>query len=361
MPLKPLVPAPELSLVDDVLGSELSEQRSLHVRMETRPTLLRSRDPNTSVHRRSPQEILDRYGMPSYLLGSSTKVAKSGSVGVLARIMYLTPGVFCGAADTGCLLACLGHNSGRMGMRDSFRARDKRTAFYLAHPEAFVARLQAELHLLRADSLLKHAVPAARLNGSSDIAWERKHPELFQTFPSIRFFDYSKILPRVLHSLGAGRSCTEWPANYHLVYSASEREDFNQRVLDAGGTVATVFWPNVPQLWKGFPVLDGDRHDARFLDEPGSVVGLSAKGIAQVDVTGFTRRPCPSCGPERELEFVSAQRDATHIQTRHECSDCKFELAAKVIDPYRNRALEQATEDLSRRRADASYGRGYGR
>lgn len=321
-------------------------------RIAASPALLRSGDPNTAVHRRSAEEILERDGMPSYLLGNSTKVAKCDSVGVLARIMYLTPGVFCGAADTGCLLACLGHNSGRMAMPDSHGARDKRTAFYLAHPDAFLARLQAEMYLLKADALLRGALPAVRLNGSSDIAWERKHPELFERSPDLQFFDYTKILPRVLQSLGARKSGFEWPKNYHLVYSASEREDFNRQVLDAGGTVATVFWPRLPESWNGFSVVDGDVHDARFLDAAGSVAGLKAKGIAKVDVTGFTRRPCPTCGPENLLEFISGVRTDAHIKTRHGCPVCSFELEAKVSDPYRNQRFDQARTDTEQERIE---------
>lgn len=334
------------------LGHEHQEPRDEEerTRMATKSALLRSGDPNTAVHRHAPEEILGTLGMPSYLLGTSVKVAKCESVGVLARVMYLTPGVFCSGADTGCLLACLGHNSGRMGMQDSYLARDKRTAFYLARPEAFGVRLEAELHLLRADAYLRGAKPAARLNGSSDIAWERKYPEVFQRVPEVQFFDYTKILPRVLQSVGARESRpAEWPENYHLVYSDSGREELNQQVLDGGGTVATVFWPRLPERWCGFEVLDGDKHDARFLDKPGSVVGLSAKGIAKVDVTGFTRRPCPECGPEQELNFVFGERSETHIKTRHECSECRFEVEARVSDPYRKQVRAR---DLSLDRDD---------
>ena len=63
----------------------------------------RSGDPNTAFHDLTPAEILHRFGMPKTLLSTSSKAAKCRKVGVLARVMYLTPGVFCPNATTGCL------------------------------------------------------------------------------------------------------------------------------------------------------------------------------------------------------------------------------------------------------------------
>lgn len=298
--------------------------------------LLRSGDPNTRIHSVTPPQFLAEHGFPTYLLGSSTKLEKSKSVGVLSRVLYLTPGIFCSAADTGCLLACLGHTSGRMSLPDSFTARDKRSAFFLAHEDAFMERLKAEIHLLKADALLQGVKPAVRLNGSSDVAWERRHPSLFEQFADVTFYDYTKIYPRAMQSLGA-RSCSvPWPKNYHLTYSAGSQDKLSRAVLSYGGTVATVFHPSPPTTWLGAPVFDGDAHDARFRDPSGSVVGLRAKGIAKVDVTGFTRRPCPECGPEHELQLHSGLRSNGLVTTTHRCDECSHQVRASVLDPYRH-------------------------
>jgi hypothetical protein len=41
-------------------------------------------------------------------------------------------------------------------------------------------------------------------------------------------------------------------------------------------------------MWyKNRRVIDGDEYDMRFLDEPNVVVGLSAKGKAKKDTSGF--------------------------------------------------------------------------
>ena len=44
----------------------------------------------------------------------------------------------------------------------------------------------------------------------------------------------------------------------------------------------------LPDTWRGYPVIDGDEHDARFTDAgPGTIIGLLAKGRGKKDETGF--------------------------------------------------------------------------
>ena len=69
-----------------------------------------------------------------------------------------------------------------------------------------------------------------------------------------------------------------------------------QFALDAmahGVNVAVVFDTRkgqpLPTTWHGVPVIDGDQHDLRFLDNPNSVVGLRAKGPAKKDAFGFVQ------------------------------------------------------------------------
>ena len=44
---------------------------------------------------------------------------------------------------------------------------------------------------------------------------------------------------------------------------------------------------DLPSTFKGVKVIDGDKHDMRFLDETNVVVGLKAKGKAKLDDSGF--------------------------------------------------------------------------
>ena len=262
-------------------------KKSQQKHTESKLPILRSGDPKTNFGHMSPAEIIEKHGLPKYLLGSSLKTEKSLSVGVLAKVLFLTPGVFCSHATQGCLAACLGHSSGRMQMPTHATARDRRTALYIEHQQLFMQMLTIELSLFEQDARRLGLVPAVRLNGSSDIPWERLHPEVFQKFPNIQFFDYTKVPARMNRFL----KDAAWPRNYHLTFSAQpNNHEAARQILGNGGTVAVVFSPEVPQSFWGFPVIKGDEHDARFRDPAGTIVGLTAKGKAKQDKTGFTVR-----------------------------------------------------------------------
>ncbi len=57
-------------------------------------------------------------------------------------------------------------------------------------------------------------------------------------------------------------------------------------MFSAGINVSMVF-DSIPETFNGAPVINGDTHDLRFLDEAPCIVGLSAKGKARKDETGF--------------------------------------------------------------------------
>jgi len=121
-----------------------------------------------------------------------------------------------------------------------------------------------------------------RLNGTSDIVWERERPQIFERFPNVIFYDYTKVPNRF-----------DRPPNYFLTYSWNEQKV----ALDRSGSyfahrvnTAVVFstarGERLPSAWgpKGRgrrPVIDGDEYDMRFLDPEGVYVGLRAKGWAR--------------------------------------------------------------------------------
>jgi hypothetical protein len=97
-------------------------------------------------------------------------------------------------------------------------------------------------------------------------------------YPEIQFYDYTKWDP----------STRRISSNYHLTFSRSEHEkpETMFRMLARGFNVAVVF----DKLWDtyhGREVIDGDKTDLRFLDPTGVIVGLTAKGDAKKDESGF--------------------------------------------------------------------------
>jgi hypothetical protein len=248
------------------------------------------------------------------LTTGNPKTAKGEKVGYLTAILHLMPAVgsgfqVCPKATAGCEAACL-NTAGRGGMAlDSNglntiqRARRRKTYWYFARRDEFLAQLEREIrnHVRNA---AKHGLtPTVRLNGTSDILWENVRnangQTLFDIFPDVQFYDYTKIPGR-----------TNLPANYDLTFSAADGNDADvARAQDDGQRVAAVTRSltvldqstnersaqirmrsmTLPATMDGRPVVDGDKSDLRFLDPPDVVVALRAKGRAIFDTTGFVR------------------------------------------------------------------------
>jgi hypothetical protein len=123
---------------------------------------------------------------------------------------------------------------------------------------------------------------AVRVNGTSDLPGLARR--MAKLFPDTVFYDYTKILPSALRHDVANYSCTfshDGPGNVDECLTA----------LSSGVPVAVCFDTKrghaLPAAWYGWPVIDGDASDLRFLDRRGVVVGLRAKGRARKVRNGF--------------------------------------------------------------------------
>lgn len=249
--------------------------------------------------------------------GYNPKLKKGRARGYSSAVLHLAPAnrsgrEVCHHRSKGCTLACLntaGHGGiqlDSLGLNDVQRARIARTNMWFDARYAFFLQLVAaiESHVRRA--VKKGLVPVVRLNGTSDIDWEREEfkdadglfwANIFARFPDVQFYDYTKNPARaMLSAYGA------MPANYVLTFSRSETKANNRAcndVLSAGGNVAVVFnicrckrackheMPDVGMSYMGRRVISGDHDDLRFLDPTGVIVGLKAKGPAKTDGSGF--------------------------------------------------------------------------
>ncbi|QST02616.1 hypothetical protein IMZ31_18890 (plasmid) [Pontibacillus sp. ALD_SL1] len=107
-----------------------------------------------------------------------------------------------------------------------------------------------------------------------------EYPHLFDVFPQIQFYDYTKM---------AGRRV---PKNYDLTFSYSGIETYQHQVKRAvkeGMRMAVVFRhrDKIPDTFMGMKVVSGDDSDVRFIEPEGTIVSLYAKGKAKEDTTGF--------------------------------------------------------------------------
>ena len=71
--------------------------------------------------------------------------------------------------------------------------------------------------------------------------------------------------------------------NVHYTFSHSEltKTSVLQRVTAAGVNVSVVFADKLPDTFKNIRVIDGDKHDRRYEDQQGIIVGLKFKGSRQ--------------------------------------------------------------------------------
>jgi hypothetical protein len=231
--------------------------------------------------------------MPKYNLLSqgSTKIEKSNKLSDewFSRIIYLAPDDLADGKRTlcpfakkaGCSEACL-NTAGHGKFSNVQQARIRKSLLFLNDQQEFMKQLveDANKFLKECDRLGKK--PALRLNGTSDIQWEHikvdGHENIFAMFPQIQFYDYTKIPTRKVGHI----------PNYHLTWSYSEADSkYAALIKNVSNNIAVVFREALPEVFKGFKVIDGDKHDMRFLDETQVVVGLIEKGEAKKDTSGF--------------------------------------------------------------------------
>ena len=187
----------------------------------------------------------------------------------------------CPMASQGCKAACL-HTAGNpVFQAQKDKGRINRARFYMQDRDKFITQLTRELVNFVKWCDKNKKIGVVRLNTTSDISWENYN--LFEKFPMLQFYDYTKIQKRAL-KFARG----EYPPNYHLTYSLNEDNyDKAMQVLNEGGNIAVVFRKDLPDTFAGRKVVNGDLHDLRYLDPKNVVVGLKAKGKAKTDTSGF--------------------------------------------------------------------------
>lgn len=212
----------------------------------------------------------------------NTKFRKGGMQYGLALLPHRLSGEnLCAHSTPGCRALCL-NSAGRGGQNNVQRGRWVKTEFLLSDPTAFGRLLVQEVRNLPEGAGL-------RLNVFSDIPWPLVWPEFFTWLgterPDVFAYDYTKYPP----------GSFQVPRNYHLTYSASERLTDAQiaEAIEEGHNVAVVLRMKrkdaMPAEWRGLPVIDGDKTDARYDDPKGVVVGLRAKGRAYKTDSPFVR------------------------------------------------------------------------
>lgn len=229
---------------------------------------------------------------------NQVKMLKSASKGYLTAILNLQPAFRYKGNNTcpqagKCKAICLQY-TGRNRFNEDARVR--KTKLYYDDQCAFYQMLVGDIRALLAKAEREDLIPAVRLNGLSDVFFEQdtvsEGKSIFQLFPDLTFWDYTKHEERMLGKL---------PPNYHLTYSLNEKTSpgFVEKLLKAKKSAAFVYVGEMPRYHsvenRVYPVISGDDHDLRFLDKPGRLVGLRYK-LSFNTKEGKAYRPTKSNG-----------------------------------------------------------------
>jgi hypothetical protein len=206
------------------------------------------------------------------LTTQNAKTVKGEKKGYLTFILYLAPGNIsgrevCPRRTEACFETCLFH-SGRGRMKSVQEARIRKTKRLFENRKGFMHDLEVDIHLAIYQAEKRGLIPCIRLDGTSDLGLGGK---LSKMFPEVQFYDYTKVVQRV-------RRTRVEDNNYHLTFSYSGRNKTScLELLKYGNNVAVVFADELPEKWWGYPVINGDENDLRFLDGSGKIVGLLEK------------------------------------------------------------------------------------
>ena len=222
---------------------------------------------------------------------ANPKIQKGTKMGYLSFILHLAPADLsgretCPKRTAGCTAACL-NTAGRGGMFKRGentnmiqKARIRKTEYFFNDREAFMQDLVGDIMRAVNYARKKGLIPVFRLNGTSDLSWE-KYPtpygaeNIFTQFPTLQFYDYTKVL---------GRKVKHLP-NYHLTFSKADGNDSDVAEALLQGMSVVAVYDKIPE---GTP--SADETDLRFLDPKGIMLGLKAKGRAKKDYSGFVIR-----------------------------------------------------------------------
>jgi len=184
-----------------------------------------------------------------------------------------------------CTRGCIGHTAGNARFPGTVLGRIARTVELAENPYRFFRRLLKDLDKAKYDT---NGSFAYRSNAFSDIPWLSILPSL-NTFAE-RNYNYTKSTEMAFRSLrmrkhmwmfGLNQTVYEQAEHLTLSFTGDNLKDC-LLYLKEGGNVAVIMAkrksdPIPATLW-GFPTVDGDANDRRYMDPQGSIAVLTPKG-----------------------------------------------------------------------------------
>jgi len=215
------------------------------------------------------------------LLSKTTKTEKTEKeypdwINVLT---YLYPNKHLCKFSDNCFSTCL-KTSGRLPMAK--KAMIKRTKLLYQDKMTFINTLEIELRKAKKSANKKGKKLAYRFNGTSDRFDELKHLLDMKDQPFDQAYDYTKDFKRVLDYQGyKGYNLT---FSYDGLNKLEAKFLLKNKIANVSVVMNTKKDQELPKTYNlngvEYPVLDGDKHDLRFTENKGYIIGLRAKGKA---------------------------------------------------------------------------------
>jgi len=222
----------------------------------------------------------------SYLssVSASTKHKKSKKYGELTLSLYLAPAnssgyEVCPGRTTECTRLRL-NESGMNSMVTKTKgdvinnSRITKTRLFFEERDFFMDWLIRDIEAAQLKAKRMTYTLSIRLNNTSDISPEdfiRNGKNLLEIFPNVQFYDYTKVTSRV-------DLMKKYP-NYDITFSYTGYNITEcQKMLMNKIRVAVVF-KNVPEVWKGHKVVNGEKYDMRYKDDTAVIIGLKYKRV----------------------------------------------------------------------------------
>jgi hypothetical protein len=222
----------------------------------------------------------------SYLGSVSTTVKhmKSKKYGELTYSLYLAPAKssgyeVCNGRTAECTRLCLNESGMNTMVRNDCgdiinRSRIIKTRLFFEHREFFMKWLVFEIQAGITKAKKMGFSFSVRLNNTSDISPEEfvlHGKNILEIFPDVIFYEYTKVAARV--------DLMKIYNNYDVTFSYS---GYNltecQKMLLNKIRVAVVF-KNIPEMYMGHKVINGDLYDMRYKDAEAIIVGLKYKRV----------------------------------------------------------------------------------
>ena len=243
---------------------------------------------------------------------------------------------FAGQCKSYCLRA-----TGNIQMKHSTRSRYLKTWFFYTEPLAFLRMLITEIVSGAQSARREKARFYLRLNGMSDIEWERfiYMDKLVKGTPGlIGFYDYTKHPAsnrlKMAQRIPGG---VPFPQHYRLIFSWDEKKETPRRASDwlrQGGSLSVVYpYSHRDEIKKivrrnKFAVI-GDEDDNRYRDRPNTIVFLKNKGaLKEKSNAGTTPKQTSLLAPIPVLQRI-----------------------VSVVERYRKPSVKKTQRNPARRKA----------